>query len=206
MEDSNYIVNGFKYETKDEFYKAQKEAETIEFIRAKTNFNNIKIVAKLYSNLIQKQSFHTLVGYCFLQELRKILVDANVVPENKIPLIPMDQLEAGKNASSSTEMAKDRLKQEKDKMEEAYKSSELRVKRHRIINIALVAIIIIIFAITLVSDYSPFVNVEERIINNYASWQQDLTDMEENLNNKSDELDQREREIEAKEAELGISN
>ena len=206
MKDQNYVVYGFKFETKDEFYKAQKEAETVEYLRAKTDLTDIKVVAKLYSGLINKNSFQTLVGYCFLNELRDIIIKSKAAPVEKIPIIPIITPQSSSTVETAEELVKDRMKQENHKLSEEIENYILRLKRTKIIIGFLAVIIIGMFVITLTSDNSPFKNTEDRIVDNYAGWQQQLDQQDQELRERARAIEKREKAVEAKENELGIES
>ena len=60
----------------------------------------------------------------------------------------------------------------------------------RAVAIVCMVMVVAMFAITLTSKSPTIINYESRILDKYASWEQELT--------------QREAEVSAKEAELGI--
>ena len=58
----------------------------------------------------------------------------------------------------------------------------------KIITFGLIATIIAMFAITLTSDHSGYFNVEEKVLNKYSDWEDELNQREQKIKDLEDEL------------------
>lgn len=139
MSDKEYKLRGYHFEDFEEYREAKREAESIEYIRAKTNFNDLSIITKLYHRLIDKQTFHTIVGYEFLKELQNKILEGGISTLDSLPGIHIRK--------------KSTILQPKEDTN-ALKSAEeyrIRYRNSRIINIFLVLIITAMIIINLIN-------------------------------------------------------
>lgn len=95
-------VDGFYFEDAAVAAKAEKEAETVRYIRSKTNFTRVDAVYGIYTKLIENNVFSTEVGYSFLNELYRILQESGAYNGNDLPKVYISK---GRNQSvESTEV------------------------------------------------------------------------------------------------------
>jgi len=80
-------VDGFYFEDAAMAAKAEKEAETVRYIRSKTNFTRVDAVYGIYTKLIENNVFSTEVGYAFLTELYRILQESGAYKESELPKV-----------------------------------------------------------------------------------------------------------------------
>ena len=83
----NLTVDGFHFDSAAEYADAKKESETIMHIRAKMNLKNPETALKVYYKLLDRQSFHTVIGICFLKELRDVITSSNMVEAEELKTI-----------------------------------------------------------------------------------------------------------------------
>ena len=83
----NLTISGFHFDSAAEYADAKREAETIEHICARMDVKNPDIALKVYYKLLDRGSFHTIVGMCFLKSLRDTIVNANIVDEEELKTI-----------------------------------------------------------------------------------------------------------------------
>ncbi len=95
------VVNGFCFEDEKTGRAAQKEAEAIRYIKAKTNLNAPEAVWNVYTKLVDNQMFVTPVGLSFLHELYQILLDTGKVSEESMPKISVKTGSAIQTTDSS---------------------------------------------------------------------------------------------------------
>ncbi len=96
------VVNGFCFEDERDGRTAEKEAEAIRYIKARTNLKSPEAVWNVYTKLVDNQVFETPVGLSFLHELYDILLAFDKVTENSIPKINVKR-----NTGSSNERRTD---------------------------------------------------------------------------------------------------
>ena len=80
-------VDGFYFEDAAMAAKAEKEAETVRYIRSKTNFARVDAVYGIYAKLIENNVFSTEVGYAFLTELYQILQESGAYKASELPKV-----------------------------------------------------------------------------------------------------------------------
>lgn len=80
-------VGGFYFEDAAMAAKAEKEAETVRYIRSKTNFARVDAVYGIYAKLIENNVFSTEIGYAFLTELYRILQESGAYKESELPKV-----------------------------------------------------------------------------------------------------------------------
>ena len=67
-------------------------------------------------------------------------------------------------------------------------SDRKKLRTSVIVNLFLVILVIAMFAITLKSDNPNILNYKNAIVNQYASWEQELSEREKQLRQKENEL------------------
>lgn len=177
--DKKFTFMGHTFEDEKQLLLAKKEAEAIEYLRAKTDFNNGEMLIRLYHRIIDNKMMETEVGIDFLVEIRKRIIEMGILKETQLKEVPG-------------------LKKRKEKKKAAEKKSrELllveKVKRQNavlvIVCLFLSALVIGMFVILLTGKRSPLaIRYEEELINKYASWAQELTQRENELNDRIAEL------------------
>ena len=84
---SNQTVDVFYFEDAVMAARAEKEAETVRYIRSKTNFTRVDAVYGIYAKLIENNVFSTEVGYAFMAELYRILQENGAYNESDLPKV-----------------------------------------------------------------------------------------------------------------------
>ncbi len=181
--DNRYEVDGFLFEIPTEYEKAKKEYEAIRYIKTKTDLDNTANVAKLYNKLLEKQNFITPVGLSFLKELRTKLIQSQIITENDLQKIAVKR-ERPKQSKSL-----EAFQQAEDKK---YQSQvfllNAKLKNTKLVCGFLIAIVIVLFGLTIYFRSSPTYDQEMQIQNKYAAWEQELTQREEALRQREEAL------------------
>lgn len=185
----DYCIDGFLFQTSEEAEQAEKEMEGIHYIKTKLDMENPKAVLQVYDNLIKQQLFETPVGYCFLHELKEYLVAAPTILREDIKAIPIKQ---GVETRLPEEQ---RLKKKSDKKaeKEQRQHKKQEQKREKNVNyksrctlfmtttliLAISVITMMILAAT--SDNVNILNYENKLIDKYSAWEQELDEREQIL-------------------------
>lgn len=172
-----FIVNGYKFEDEDEYNKALEEKESIERIMKKVNMNNKELVLSLYSALIIQEKLSTIIGMDYLRRLREIIIKKKYATEEEMLPIPVARFRPGSADSFRLSEAKRSI--EKIKADSA-KTKE-RTKTLFIFNLVLIVVIIVMMYIASTSDNVNIVNYENKIIDRYSQWEQQLTERENHI-------------------------
>ena len=189
MEDGNvrkYTVNGFQFGSDKDRELAETEYSSIQYINGKIENRSAETILSVYQGAIERKMFRTPVGYAYLHDLQKRMVSMGM-PREKIPPIPLMQV----FDNSATVEDKPRREVVANKRK---KRNELREKNRILViaNIVLILLVIALFAISLKGSTPNMLNYRSARINEYSSWEQ--------------ELSLREGQIREKEKELGISS
>ena len=189
MEDGNvrkYTVNGFQFGSDKDRELAETEYSSIQYINGKIENRSAETILSVYQGAIERKMFRTPVGFAYLHDLQKRMVSMGM-PREKIPPIPLMQV----FDNSATVEDKPRREVVANKRK---KRNELREKNRILViaNIVLILLVIALFAISLKGSTPNMLNYRSAIINEYSSWEQ--------------ELSLREGQIREKEKELGISS
>lgn len=185
MEKGNqYTYQGFTFRSEAELTEAKKEAEVVAYIRGQADLSNVKTVVKLYNRLIEKGTLVTVLGIAFLQELRSRALDSGMVAESS--LLPLPEPVKEEPPKQMKTMSKER------KLMEFYKE---RSKMLSFTVAVLCVVIVILFAIRLFGTASPFSDHEQKVLNEYAGWKEELTAKEEVLHLWEERLTEWEQDL-----------
>ncbi|MCQ2542578.1 MAG: hypothetical protein MJ126_00305 [Lachnospiraceae bacterium] len=165
------IVGDFLFENMEDANEARLEQEKIDKLTEKLKNSDADLLYKVYNKSLEKKTFKTPIGYNYLSEMKRVLdysdMELEVLP---IPVV------------SNEVYIKPVVKEENTK-------SKNSANKYLIITIIiLVFVIISMFIILGTSDKPVIINYENKILDKYSSWEQDLTEREKQINLKEKEL------------------
>lgn len=209
---SNQTVDVFYFEDAVMAARAEKEAETVRYIRSKTNFTRVDAVYGIYAKLVENNVFSTEVGYVFLAELYRILQESGAYNENDLPKVYISKGMSGEESLSDEDEARvieavrkrtktlnDTSKTQVRNIREMYRD---KLKTYKMVIAALALCIVGMLAMLYFSDASPLRDAEQQVLDKYAAWQETLQEQENSLQTKQSELTEREAALAAWEKEL----
>lgn len=176
-------IDGYVFFSAKEYERALKEKETIEYLRAKTDLSNPKAVYQVYKKAIEKQSFQTIFGFAFMKELRNLLIEARVVPEEVIDPVPIGRVhtDAEQTKEVSTTEAEEQVKKYREMAEKAKAGS---IIKNFLIGVLLV-MVVLIMVMTYNSKYSVFTfftdyenEIRQEVLDEYEEWENELENWE----------------------------
>lgn len=163
---------GHKFADEKQLLEAKKEAEAIEYLRAKTNFNDGEMLIRLYNRILDRKMMETEVGIDFLVEIRKRIVEIGIMKEEQLRDIP--ELKQRK--------AKQKAAEKKSREQKLLEKCRRQNTVLKIVCTFLTLLVIGMFAILLTGKRSPLaIKYEEELINKYASWAEELTEREHQI-------------------------
>ncbi len=186
MINEKYAVDGYVFETEQEYNDALNEKKGVDYMRSRTNMNNIASVQEIYEKVLEKNIFKTPIGYNFMRELQNILLKSSLVDNDEIKNIKVDK-SGDKKILESNKQLKNKLKN----VEAEYKN---RFFNSVVLNVALIILIVLIIVITNNSKNVNVLNYKNRLDAEYTSKENDLAAWEE-------ELEEREKLLESDDAE-----
>lgn len=178
-----YNYQGFTFYSEEELSEAKKEAEVVAYIRSQADLANVRTVVKLYNRLIEKGTLGTELGNAFLKELRSRALDSGVVAESSLAALP---------EIKKQEEQKPKTVSKERRLMELYRE---RSKNLTFAVIVLCIVIVILFAVRLFGTASPFTDYEQKVLDEYAGWKEELTAKEETLHQWEDRLTAWEKEL-----------
>jgi hypothetical protein len=174
-------VDGFVFATMADADIARDEIRKIKHIAEKMDYGNPELVLAAYNKMITNRILITPIGYAYLRELQLYLYSNINIEDEQVKSIPL-YAEFGTISS------------EKSKFEAPYiKPKEKKNYRKQYIKavwacIVLSVIVIAMFFITLNADNPNIINYKAVLENQYADWEQSLTDREAVIREKEKEL------------------
>ncbi len=178
MKENEYTVAGYSFSNVHDYKDAKRDEETIEYIKSKTDLSDLNKTLKLYHKLVERKTLKTIVGYTFLKELQERIVKEGIVSRDNLPYIPIDkQIKAYSSALAHEQEQKHLSKIENYK---------IKLRNSRIISLFLMVIIIAMILISIFSDRSVFINYENKIIDKYALWEEELNAREKLIKEKEE--------------------
>ena len=223
---SKQTVDGFYFEDAARAAQAEKEAQTISYIRSKTNLSNAGAVHAIYKKLIENNVFSTEVGYAFLAELYRILQASGMYNDSELPRIYISkgrvvrdeqlsgtvqsQTADGQNADEEVlseedeariiEAVRKRTKSLNDTSKTQVRNIRAmyrdKLKTYKLVIGTLVLCIVGMLAMIYFSDGSPLRDAEQQVLDKYAAWQESLQEQEAELQKKQAALAAWEKELE----------
>lgn len=172
------IVDGFVFPSEKEARIAEKEKASIEVIRQKLPAGDGRAIYELYTKMIERDMFKTMVGYSFLHELRHRLINEFGYEEDKLSTI----LLPGR-------MDYDRVNElNKGVMETKLQELLLSKKRMSIVIAALAFMVLAMFVLAAVNPNVGYINTENKVLNKYAAWQEELEQREKTVKEKEEQM------------------
>ena len=171
MEEQNLIVAGYRFSNEEDAALAREELKKIHFFDTKMDYSNMENVTMLFQRVLEERLFRTQVGMDYLHRLQTILAEGGVAPE-QIPDIPVSAVYRPKIHKEHRPRPQKRVEMQEKTKERSLLRSSL------VVNVAMVILVIILFAITLNTDNPNILNYEKALVNKYAAWEQELSDRE----------------------------
>ena len=183
MADRN--IDGYYFLNEEDAQIANEEMQKIQYISEKMKGDDPKEMLVIYDRMIQNNMFVTPVGYDYLRELQGLLYKNAEIEDDKIRDIPIRLAIA--SALRQQGMAKERpdymaARKKKKDYKQQYKFS-------LVVNAVLAVVIAAMFVIALKADNPNILNYRSAILDEYADWEQDLTEREAALREKEAALE-----------------
>lgn len=183
MADKNeWIVDGYLFGSPTDADQARAERKKALFFETKLEGKPAKSVLAVYEKMLEDKVFVTPVGWEYLKQIQEKLRLLGV-EEEQIKPIPLFSAFVHKEEKKNNRPGPPKPK-EKIPYQNRFRSSVA-------VNILLVILVLAMFFIASGSDNPNIINYRNEIVNEYASWEQELTE--------------REKEVRLKEAELGMA-
>lgn len=172
------MVSGFFFTNEAEAGQAEKEVEGVKFIKEKLDMDKPEMVLQIYNKLVRQKLFETAVGYSYLKELQEYLQSIPFVSNDDILPIPVQHTVLEEQIRSNRRASK-----KQEKVTERYINIDYK-NRYRVmrgIALALAVCVVAMFAISSTANTPTILNYEQKLIDRYAEWEEELNEREENI-------------------------
>ena len=197
-----YEAGGFVFRTKKEAELAQREIEGTKYLRQKLDMENPNAVFSIYQNLIEQDLFETPVGYCFLKELRDYLLMIPAISNEEVLAIPIrypqteEEEKKQKKEQKKEEQRKDRQREKekaKNKKEQKKegKNYKGRCQFFMVTSLILLISVVSMMLLAATSDNVNILNYENKLIDKYSSWEQELEEREQAVKEQEQALEEK---------------
>ena len=197
-----YEAGGFVFRTKKEAELAQREIEGTKYLRQKLDMENPNVVFSIYQNLIEQDLFETPVGYCFLKELRDYLLMIPAISKEEVLAIPIrypqteeeekkqkkEQKKEEQRKERQREKEKAKNKKEQKKEGQNYKG---RCQFFMVTSLILLISVVSMMLLAATSDNVNILNYENKLIDKYSSWEQELEEREQAVKEQEQALEEK---------------
>lgn len=194
MAEEEYVIDGYCFSSQAEYDRGRKEKETIVYLTANTDMDDMDALLRIYNRFVGNASFQTIIGQQFLYDLRRRLVDSQIVGKDTlapVPVVPFGK--TGGQAAGSGDRG------ESDVLMKRYKRAyEEAVASRRIKNVLITVLLLVVvgmFVITATTRYSVFTyftdyetKIRNKVEDEMVIWQQELQAKEEELQQREDQL------------------
>ena len=196
-----YEAGGFVFRTKKEAELAQREIEGTKYLRQKLDMENPNAVFSIYQNLIEQDLFETPVGYCFLKELRDYLLMIPAISNEEVLAIPIrypqteEEEKKQKKEQKKEEQRKERQREKekaKNKKEQKKegKNYKGRCQFFMVTSLILLISVVSMMLLAATSDNVNILNYENKLIDKYSSWEQELEEREQAVKEQEQALEE----------------
>lgn len=175
------IVDGYLFMSEEDAELAKQEQKKIAYLEQHMDYSSPDNVLRVYKKAMVERVFKTPVGYVYLKRMQIYLRKCGLIEEEDIPPIVLGQSYTVKMRKSYSP-ARQRVKPAAEKKAQWPVISVM-------LNVILVLAVTAMFAITMKSSTPNILNYKTNLINQYAGWEQELTEREKVIREKERELD-----------------
>ena len=170
------IVEGYEFQSWEDAELARQELRKIQYLESHLDYSNPQNVLKIYKKALAERIFKTPVGYEYLYKIREFLIQQEDLSE-EIPPVALQN-------SFSLRM-RDSYTRPRQKVQGSKPQKEKKWLPYSILlNILLAIAVAAMFAIATNGKTPNILNYEKAITNQYASWEQELTERENAVREK----------------------
>ena len=95
MAEEKQEIAGYVFLNREDYEKAKKEADSIAYIKERTNWKDKKQVLKIYNKAVDTKMFRTVLGYEFMHQLRATVVKSKIMEEEYVKPVPVHRQNGG---------------------------------------------------------------------------------------------------------------
>lgn len=188
MERKGQVVEGYRFGTEADKEEALLEIEKATYFEQRLSGRNAENILMVYDKMLDEKIFVTPVGWEYLKYLQERLEDEGV-EKDRIRPIPMYQTfyHTDIEKTQNKGIARERIQPSSKKKWTAAEKFRLSM----LANVFLCILVLILFVITLKGENANALNYRQAIVNEYASWEQELSEREQALKEYQQEQEEK---------------
>lgn len=179
-EQNVFCVGGYRFGTMEDAKVAEAELKKALYFEERLNGKSAPNILAVYDKLLDEKIFSTPVGWEYLRRMQEKL-RMEGIEEERIRPLPMYVVFAHKEQQESSVFDRIRSTRKVSRDKQYLRTSVM-------LNVFLVILVVAMFIITMTGDNPNILNYKNAITNQYASWEQELTEREQELREKEAEL------------------
>ncbi len=185
MKEDLLTVRGFRFTAIADAKTAEEEYKKMVYINDHMNKENPEEVLAIYDKMIENGLFVTPVGVDFLMRIREYLMDCGQIEPERIRPIETGSLFTQRARNEARAEARPRVTTNLTE-----ENRELKRKYHIALAAAIVSFILVLamFIVAKTSDNPNIINYKEALENQYAEWDEALTQREAAVREKEEAL------------------
>ncbi len=181
-EQKDYCVEGYRFGSIEDAKEAQVEKIKADYFNARLQGKNAESMLAVYDKVLDDKIFETPVGWEYLKRMQKELRRTGLNEEDIRP-IPMYVTFCHKEDAATAQPVRERIRPSK-KINEGKRNLRVSI----MVNILLAILAGGMFVISLNSKNPNILNYKKAILNEYASWEQELTERESAIREREKSL------------------
>ncbi len=167
------MVAGYQFATVADAEAARQDEKRAKSLEARLDYRNPQNVLAIYHKALETKLFQTPVGYAYLLKVQEHLKKCGI-PEEKINPVFL-------NTTFSNKTERNRSVRESVAARKGAPEFRGRFRLSLGINILLVAMVVVMFFMAMNSESPNILNYRQAVRNEYAAWEQELTEREQAL-------------------------
>ena len=164
-------VGGFEFVSENDAQKGQMDLSKIKLLESRVKASRPGDLKAVYEKAIENKIFKTPIGWGYLLNLRKKLLESGFKEEDLIP-IPLN-VSITRHSAMENLTVRQRIIPDTSKKESPFKRIFPIV-----LDIVLAILVVVMFLIAASGENDNIINYKRNVTNRYSSWEQDLTDRE----------------------------
>lgn len=175
------ITGGFLFLTEKEANLGEVERKKVAYLESRIDYSKPEDILYVYDKTVRENVFSTPVGMVYLKHLQEYLLGQDSIDPASVMAIPLNNTY---QEYAKTQARKERIRS-RHEQEMGAKKTQLTVSV--ILNLLLALAMVAMFIISLNSDMPNIINYKRAITNQYATWEQELTEREAAVREKERE-------------------
>ena len=186
-EKDNLLVNGYRFGSYKDAQIADEEIKKAKYFETKLAGKTGRNRLAVYDQILDKKVFQTPVGWEYLKYMQEEMQSLGI-PEEEIRPIPMYLTFVHEEEQEEERPVRQRIRPSR-------RNDMMRKYRITLfLNVLLGILVVAMFAITINSDNPNILNYKNAIVNQYATWEQELTERENAVREKEQSLQMNQEE------------